>query len=298
MPKLSKVGVIGVPYNVGWKGPGIDKGAEALRAAGLIDKLKKISSEVLDFGNLEVKLPPPNYSNPKLLNPKQVKAVCESLATEVQSILDTGYFPFIIGGEDSVLMGIIEGLRTALGPRIGLIYMDAHGDFNTPETTPSGLIGGMDIAITAGRGPKELVEMFGHSPLLPEENIVLYGTRDLDKMEKIALAESKIRIYTREKIRELSVEQAVKSVLHDLKPRCDHIYVHIDLDVLDGTVISAQALPVTDGLSTSEFQKTLQALVKSKQLCGIAIMVFNAAKDSEGKEARKVVKLVSDALRA
>ncbi|KPV64384.1 MAG: Arginase family protein [Candidatus Bathyarchaeota archaeon BA2] len=82
-------------------------------------------------------------------------------------------------------MGIIEGFQRALGSRIGLIYMDAHGDFNTPETTPSGLIGGMDVAITAGRGPKELVEMFGRSPLLLEENIVLYGTRELDAVEEM-----------------------------------------------------------------------------------------------------------------
>ena len=294
---MSKVGLIGVPYNVGWRGPGIDEGARAFRDAGLVVELKKVVSEVMDCGDVEVRLSPRDDSNPRLLNPKQVEAVCKSLATKVHSTKDRGCFPLIMGGEDSVLMGIIEGFQRALGPRIGLIYMDAHGDFNTPETTPSGLIGGMNVAITAGRGQKELVEMFGHSPLLPEENIVLYGTRELDTAEETALAESKVRVYTREKIREVGVENAVKKILRDLEPRCNNVYVHADLDVLDETEMSAQALPVRDGLSMREFRKTLQALVKSGKLCGMAIMVFNAAKDPKGVEARKVVRLIADVLR-
>jgi len=296
-PKISKVSVIGVPYNVGWRGPGVNEGSRALRDAGIVDELKKVINEVVDYGDIEVRLPPRDESNPKLLNPKQVEAVCKVLATKVHSTLQKGYFPLIMGGEDSVLMGIIEGFQRTLGTRIGLIYMDAHGDFNTTETTPSGLIGGMNVAITAGRGPKELVEMFGHSPLLSEENIVLYGTRDLDAMEEMALAESRVRVYTREKIREVGVENVVKEILHDLEPKCDNIYVHVDLDVLDETEMSAQSLPVPDGLSIHEFQETLQAIVKSGRLCGMAIMVFNAAKDPNGVEARKVVRLIADVLR-
>ncbi len=294
--RISKIGLIGVPYNVGWTGPGIEEGARALRDGGLVGELKRCVSEVVDYGDIYARLPPRDDSNPKLLNPKQVGAVCKALAIKVHSILQNGHFPLIIGGEDSVLMGIIEGFRRALGPRIGLIYMDAHGDFNTPETTPSGLIGGMDVAITTGKGPKELVELFGHSPLLPEENIVLYGTRELDTMEEIALMESTVSVYRREKISEVGVENAVKKILCDLEPRCRNLYVHVDLDVLDEAEVSAQSLPVQDGLSMHEFQETIQTLVKSRKLCGMAIMVFNAAKDPKGVEARKIVRLITDVL--
>jgi len=294
--RISKVGLIGVPYNVGWRGPGIEEGAQALRDAGLVDELRKVVREVVDCGDVEVRLPPRDDSNPKLLNARQVEAVCRSLAAKVHNTVDRDYFPLIIGGEDSVIMGIIEGFRRSLDPRIGLIYMDAHGDFNTPETTPSGLIGGMNVAITAGRGPKELVEIFGHSPLLPEENIVLYGTRELDAIEERALAESKVRVYKREEIREVGVEKVVKKILRGLESRCDNLYVHVDLDVLDETAMSAQSYPVGDGLSMVEFRETLQGLVRNGRLCGMAIMVFNAAKDPEGVEARKVVRLITDAL--
>jgi len=296
--KLSKIGVIGVPYNTGSKGLGLDKGAEALRKAGIVDELKRLDSEVTDFGNIKVTLPPTDTSNPKLLNPKQVEALCKSLADKIQNITTSGYLPFIIGGEDSTLMGIIEGLRRNLGPQIGMVYMDAHGDFNTPETTPSGIIGGMDVAITTGRGAKELVEMFGLSPLLPEENVVLYGVRDLDELEEIALTNSRVHVYTREKIKEQGAEQTAKDVLSYLESKCEHLYVHVDLDVLDESVVSAHGLPVPDGLTKIEFQNTLKVLAKSPKLRGIAVMVFDAAKDPHGREAKKVVKLVIDALNA
>jgi arginase len=162
-PSLSRIGVIGIPYNTGSKGLSIKRGAEALRNAGIVDALRRFS-EVVDFGDISVNLPAPDCSDPKLLNPDQVEILCRALADKVKAILDAGCLPFIVGGDDSALMGVIEGLRRSLGPKIGMVYMDAHGDFNTPETTPSGIIGGMDVAIVAGRGPKKLAAMFEHSP--------------------------------------------------------------------------------------------------------------------------------------
>lgn len=295
-PKLSRIAVIGVPYNTGSVGAGVDRGPEALRNAGIIDELERQGREVVDYGNVRVDLPPPDFSNPKLLNPNQVKVLCRALADKIQSAILAGYFPFILGGEDSALMGIVEGLRRGLGAKIGMVYMDAHGDFNTPETTPSGIIGGMDVAITAGRGPKELAEMFGHSPLLREENIVLFGVRDLDRLEEMALSRSRVQVYTRERVKVEGAEQAARKILKDLELRCDYLYVHVDLDVLDESVVSALGLPVPDGLSESEFKDTLRVLFGSGKLCGVALMVFDAAKDPNAKEARKVVKLIASAL--
>jgi len=295
--KLSKVGVIGVPYSVSSFGSGAGQSPRALRKAGIVDALTTICVGVEDLGDLETELPLPDMGDPRLRNPGQVVVLCRALAKRIQCAVEDGYFPFVIGGDDSVLMGMIEGLRRTLGDRIGLIYMDAHGDFNVPETTPSGMIGGMDVAVTAGRGARELVEMFGHCPILPEENIVLYGVRDLDKVEEMALNESKVKVYTRKALRTLGVEWAVEKVLRDLQHNCDKVFLHVDIDVLDVSVVSAQALSVPDGLSSEEFQKTLQMLLESGRLCGIAVMMFDASKDQQGKEARKLVKLVADGLR-
>jgi arginase len=292
---LSRIGVIGIPYNTGSKGLSIEKGAEALRNAGIVVALQRFS-EVVDFGDIKVTLPAPDWSNPKLLNSNQVEVLCRALATKIKAAIDAGCLPFIVGGECSMLMGIVEGLRS-LKLRIGMVYMDAHGDFNTPETTPSGMIGGMDLAIVAGRGPKRLAAMFGHSPLLPEENIVLYGVRDLDALEAKALGESKVRVYSREKIKSQGAEKAAEEILRHLKSNCDCVYLHIDLDVLDESVFSAQGLPVPDGLSKEEFQSTLKVLVKSGKLCGLALLVFDAGKDADGSQARRIVELVSEALK-
>jgi len=292
---LHRIGVIGVPYNTGSKGIAIERGAKALRNAGIAEALRRFS-EVVDFGDVNVNLPPPDRSNPKLLNPNQVEVLCRALAAKVKAAVNAGCLPFIVGGDCSMLMGVVEGLRS-LEMRIGMVYMDAHGDFNTPETTPSGIIGGMDVAIAAGRGPKKLAAMFGHSPLLPEENIVLYGVRDLDPLEAKALAESKVRVYQREKIRAQGAERTTGEILQYLESKCDCLYLHVDLDVLDESVFSASGLPVPDGLSRGEFQSTLNGLAKRGKLCGVALAAFDAAKDSDGSQAGRIVELVSEALK-
>ena len=296
MDVISKVGILGVPYNVGWRGKGIDKGPQALRNAGLAERLRKVARVVKDLGDIKADLPLYDDSNPKLLNPQQVIALCRVLASRVEKICREGYFPLILGGEDSVLMGLIEGLKRGLKKRIGLIYFDAHGDFNTPETTPSGLIGGMNVAVVAGRGPEILTKMFGYTPQLPEENIVLFGVRDLDPPEKIALEDSRVHVYSRAKIRELGAEAAMKDALEKLEPVCDQFYIHVDLDVLDENAMKAQILPVPDGLSLSEFSGAIRMATATGKLQGLAIMVFNPLKDPEGLEARKVTKLILDAV--
>jgi len=291
---VHKLGVIGVPYNVGSKGLSLEKGAEALRNAGIVAALQEFSG-VVDFGDIKVALPVADQSDPKLLNPNQVEVLCRALADKVKAVVAAGCLPFVVGGDCSLLMGIVEGLRS-LNLRIGMVYMDAHGDFNTPETTPSGIIGGMDVAIVAGRGPEKLAAMFGHSPLLPEDNIVLYGVRDLDPLEAEALAASRVRVYSRERIKAEGVGKTAEAILRHLESKCDCVYLHVDLDVLDESVFSAQGLPVPDGLSKEEFQTTLNVLVKSGKLCGLAMMAFDAAKDADGSQAKRIVELVAEAL--
>lgn len=295
LPTLLKIGVVGLPYNTGSKGKNIEEGSKRLRNAGLIAALRQFC-EVTDFGDITATLPMPDNSNPQLLNPNQVEVLCRVLADKIKAIVEVGCFPLVIGGDCSVLMGIIGGLTSSKG-RIGMVYMDAHGDFNTPETTPSGAIGGMDVAIAAGRGPKRLIGMFEHSPLIPEENIVLYGTRDLDALEAKALDESKVIVYTRKKIKAKGAEKSAEEALAYLRPKSDCLYLHVDLDVFDPSVFSASGLPVPDGLLEEEFQRVLSVLAESDKLCCVSLMAFDAAKDSDRSQARKIVKLVAEALK-
>jgi arginase len=155
----------------------------------------------------------------------------------------------------------------------------------------------MDVAIVAGRGPKKLAAMFGHSPLLLEEDIVLYGVRDLDPLEAKALAESKVRVYLRERIKSQGAEKAADEILRYFEAKCDYLYLHVDLDVLDESVFSASGLPVPDGLSKGEFRSTFKAMAERGKLCAVTLTAFDAAKDADGSQARRIVELVSDALK-
>jgi arginase len=294
--KLRSIGVIGITHNVGWKGEGLDKGPAALRKAGIVGQLSQVAEMVADLGDVEANLPPPDDTNPRLLNPYQVVAVCRAVAPRVRSACEQGYFPLILGAEDSVIMGIIEGLKQGFGETIGLIYMDAHGDFNTPDTTPSGLIGGMDVALLAGHGPDLLTSIFGHKPQLREEQITLFGVRDLDPPEREMLVKSKVHLYTMDKVRELGPERAMKEATEKLLRASKRLYIHIDIDVLDPKEIGATQLPVPDGLGLTECSTALRVVRQSGRLCGLDVMVFNAHKDPNGEEARKLNQLVVDSL--
>jgi arginase len=295
--RLRSIGVIGIPHNVGWKGAGIDEGPAALRKAGIVRQLSQVAEVVADLGDVKANLPPRDDTNPRLLNPHQVVAVCRAVASRVGSACEQGYFPLILGAEDSVIMGIVEGLKQGIGETIGLIYLDAHGDFNTPETTPSGLIGGMDVAILAGHGPELLTNIFGHKPQLREEQIAIFGARDLDPPEREMLKESKVHLYTMDKVRELGPEHAMKEATERLLRASRRIYVHIDIDVLDPNEIGATQLPAPDGLGLTECSNALRVVSQSGRLCGLAVMVFNAHKDPNGKEATKLNQLIVNSLR-
>ena len=295
--RIRSIGVIGIPYNVGWKGEGIDEGPAALRKAGIVRQLIQVADVVVDLGDVKANLPSRDDTNPRLLNPYQVVAVCKAVAPRVKSACEQRHFPLILGAEDSIIMGIVEGLAQGIGETIGLIYLDAHGDFNTPETTPSGLIGGMDVAMLAGYGPDLLTNIFGHKPQLREEQIAIFGARDLDPPEREMLKESKVHLYTMDKVRELGPENAMKEATEKLLRTSRRIYIHIDIDVLNPNEIGATQLPVPGGLGLTERSNALRVVSQSGKLCGLAVMVFNPHKDPNGREAMKLNQLIVNSLR-
>lgn len=292
MSSLGKIGVLGVPYDAGSKKLQLSGGAKALREAGIVSALGRVG-EVVDFGDLSVDLQPVDRSDPKLLNPGQVEALCKALAAKVKEIVGKGCLPLFVGGDCSLLFGVVEGLWS---PRLGVLYMDAHGDFNTSETTPSGIIGGMCLAAVTGRGSKRLTRMFGHEPLLQEGSLVLYGVRDLDPLEAETLAKSKVKMYTRHMVKASGAEKTAKEACDYLSAKCDGVYLHVDLDVLDKSLFAAQGLAVPDGLLEDEFGAVLRALAKSGKLRCMSLVAFDAGKDADGGQAKKLVDLVVEAL--
>ena len=155
----------------------------------------------------------------------------------------------------------------------------------------------MDVAMLAGHGPDLLTNIFGHKPQLHEEQIAIYGARDLDPPEREMLKESKVHLYTMDKIRELGPERAMKEATEKLLRAARRIYIHIDIDVLDPSEIGATQLPVPGGLGLIECSNALRVVSQSGKLCGLAVMVFNAHKDPNGKEASQLNQLIVNSLR-
>ncbi len=191
-----RVRVIGTPMDLGADRRGVDFGASAIRYANLNTRLRSLGHTVHDIGNLVVPQPesqPLGNSKLKYLGP--IVQVCEELAKVVTETLEAGEFPLVLGGDHSIALGSIAGV-TRMHKNVGVIWIDAHADFNTYETTPSGNIHGMILAASVGIGESRLTNMGGWSPKVNKQNIVIVGARDLDPNEQVRLREHAIRVFT------------------------------------------------------------------------------------------------------
>jgi arginase len=194
---MRNIAIIGAPVDLGAGRRGVDMGPGAIRYAGLKDRLEGLGHQVRDLGNVMVPLaeqfaPPPGGEKLRYLDP--LIEVNLALARQVAAIVAEGSFPLVLGGDHSMAIGSING--TARGRRLGVIWLDAHGDFNTPDTTPSGNIHGMSVAALTGRGHPALVSLLGDGPVLRDSDVAMVGIRDLDPLEREALRSSGIHVFT------------------------------------------------------------------------------------------------------
>ena len=187
MLDFKKIGILGVPQDLGASRRGVDMGPSAIRIAGLRNVLtKKLGYEVLDYGNFSCHDIEEHYlfkdQNPKLRHLEHILEISNLMKDKISEMCSKEYFPLILGGDHSINIGTLAGLKTAnKNDKIGILWVDAHSDFNTPDTTSSGNIHGMPFAIAAGRGDKRLLSI-ASSPTISEKNAVLVGARDIDKL--------------------------------------------------------------------------------------------------------------------
>src|SRR3954468_11971458 len=194
---MRDIAIIGVPVDLGAGRRGVDMGPGAIRYAGLKERLEALGHHVRDLGNIPVPLAEqiePPAPGEKLRYLEALVQVNLALAKQVASVVDAGAFPLVLGGDHSLAIGSTSGV--ARSRRIGLIWLDAHGDFNTPETTPSGNIHGMSIAALTGRGHPRLASLLGDGAVLRDTDIAMVGIRDLDAREREALHASGIQVFT------------------------------------------------------------------------------------------------------
>ncbi|MHB8158564.1 MAG: arginase [Desulfocucumaceae bacterium] len=292
-----EIEIIGVPMDLGANRRGTDMGPSAIRYAGLSQSLQKMGLKVLDNGNIEVPVPESiKVANPDFVFLDEVVEVCKKLGDMVHAVLQRGNFPLVLGGDHSIAMGTLSGVTRSI-PNTGLIWFDAHGDFNTFETSKTGNVHGMSLAAATGHGNINLTSFGGAIPAVNEEAIVLIGVRDLDYHEKQMLKASKITVFSMKKIDEMGMARVMKEALVIAGRGGGGIHVSFDLDAVDPTVASGVGTPVPGGLSYREAHLAMEIIAESRILKSLEICEVNPIEDSRGNlTASLAVGLITSAL--
>ena len=284
--------IFGVPMDLGQRRRGVDMGPSAVRYAGLNQRLRALGYDVFDNGNLSVPLPenePPDSSRARHL--QSIAGVCRDVYQAASGCVERGESAVFLGGDHSISIGTVSAMATH-GDGMGLIWVDAHGDFNTPEITPSGNVHGMALAALLGRGAPELTEIGRPGPKIKGSATVLFGARDLDPAEREALRDSGILVMTMRSIDELGLAAAARQALDHLGP-FPRLHVSLDMDSLDPMEAPGVGTPVPGGLTLREAHLLMEILADTRKVGSLDIVEVNPILDERNRTARLAVDLAS-----
>jgi len=288
--------MIGAPMDLGADRRGVDIGTSAIRYADINDRLRALGHSVKDMGNLLIPQPESQpLGNPKLKYLEPIVRVSEELADIVTSILQEGELPLILGGDHSIALGSISGVAK-IHKNIGVIWIDAHADFNTNQTTPSGNIHGMILSALAGIGHSSLTNVGGWQPKIHTESIVVVGARDLDSGEQALLREHSIHVFTMSEIDQLGISEVMRQALTIAGDHNDGIHLSLDMDALDPKEAPGVGTPVRGGLTYREAHLAMELIADSGKLISMDVVEVNPILDRENATALLAVELVLSAL--
>ncbi len=289
------VHIIGVPMDLGQSRRGVDMGPYALRYAGLGKALVALGYHVIDGGNLPVPGPEEEEEDVDIHahHLKAVAATAEEIYRRARACREENAFILFLGGDHSISIGTVAAVSE--GREIGLIWVDAHGDFNTPETSPSGNIHGMPVAIITGRGPKALVDVGYPGPKVHPAHIVLVGVRDLDPAEQEALRHSGVTVFTMRDVDEFGMAAIARRIVNQLHG-LEYIHLSLDMDSLDPDVAPGVGTPVPGGLTYREAHLLMEILAEWGKIGSLDIVEVNPILDRRNQTARIAVELTASLL--
>ena len=291
------IGLIGASLDLGAGRRGVDMGPSAVRYAGLEQYLARLGYETRDLGNVVgavAEAAPVGDERARYL--EEIKAVCVAVADLVAAVVDDGSLPLVLGGDHSISLGTLAGLARRHGPG-GVLWIDAHGDMNRPETTPSGNVHGMALAAAMGLGGDDFASDAWHLPAVDASRVAVIGTRSLDDGERRFVRERGIPVYTMSHIDRLGVEPVVRLAL-DHVGGGGFVHVSIDMDALDPEIAPGVGTPVRGGLSYREAHLALELIAESQLVGSLDVVEINPILDVENKTARLAVELIASALGA
>ncbi|MCE2503921.1 MAG: arginase [Chlorobi bacterium] len=294
------VHIIGFPMDLGADRRGVDMGPSALRIAEIDNRLRRLGYRVFDEGDVPVSRQEIlTVDNPRLKYLPQIADSCENLARTVRRVLDGGGFPLALGGDHSMSIGTIAGLAAHCreqNKRLGIIWIDAHADINTGETSPSGNIHGMPVAVSVGLGVTELTTVGGEFRKLDPENIVMIGLRSVDLGEKQIIHNKRIQAITMTQVDRLRIDQVVEHALDYLQERADHIHVSFDLDSVDPLIVPGVGTPVPGGLTYREAHLAMEIIAERGALGSLEVAEVNPILDIKNQSALFAAELVASAM--
>lgn len=289
------ISIIGMPLFYGCDKPGVEKGPEELRKNNLINIFEK-NHTVYDLGDIEVEKANAEHkflSNPKLKYLDQVVSANNGLAVKVLSALENNTLPFIVGGDHSLALGSIAGASKFLGNDLAVIWIDAHGDINTEETSPSGNIHGMPLAASMGIGYKKLTSIFFDDFKIKPENVFILACRDLDAGEIALIDELNINVWTNEDINVKGTDVVVNELLSIIKEKnIENIHLSYDIDCLDPEYVPGTGTPVTDGLSFGESKILLESILGTSLVRSIDFVEYNPDLDKNNRTKETCIELL------
>jgi arginase len=277
---------------------GVDMGPSALRVAGLNEKLAALGYEVEDLGNVIVDQPeslPVGPSHARYL--PQIAHTCARLAEMVEKAADKGRFPLVLGGDHSIAMGTAAGVSRHLGRRkLGMIWLDAHADMNTPESSPSGNIHGMPLACCIGLGPQELTHLAGYTPAVEPGSVVLVGLRSVDEIERLSVRDTGVHAFTMRDIDERGMLSVIQEAIRLATLGTAGFHLSIDMDAVDPSEAPGVGTPVPGGVTYREAHLAMEIVGDSGRLTSLEIVEVNPVMDVANRTALLGVELVLSAM--
>jgi len=289
--------VIGAALDLGAGRRGVDMGPSAIRYAGLAEKLATLELEVVDLGNVPADIAEATEmgdENARFLS--QIMATCERIAGVVQQARKDDRFPLVLGGDHSVALGSLGGLAAAHGPG-GVLWIDAHGDLNRPETSPTGNVHGMVLAAALGLAGPGFESDAWPMPAIDRTRVALVGTRQLDQGERELVREHGLRVWTMSTIDQLGVERSIREALEHVSGE-NFVHVSLDMDVLDPDVAPGVGTAVRGGLNYREAHLALELVAETHMLTSLDVVEVNPVLDDANETGVLAVELIASALGA
>ncbi|MBI1804012.1 MAG: arginase [Ignavibacteriae bacterium] len=293
------VHIIGVPMDLGAGRRGVDMGPSAIRIAGIGERLQELGYKVVDEGDLAIKTQEEQrIKDPHAKYLPEITRAVTVLSRKVERVLEQGHFPLVLGGDHSIAIGTISGVAAFARKRrkkIGVFWIDAHGDFNTPGTSPSGNVHGMPLAVCTGLGPRPLVNVGGSFTKVKPRNVAIIGLRNLDKGERRNLLKNGVRIFTMEEVDKFGIHKVMKNALQQVAKNVDYLHVSFDLDSVDPVYAPGVGTPVKGGLDYREAHLIMEMLAESKKMTSLEIVEVNPIVDNRNQSAEFAVELMQSA---